>query len=296
MIQTNDLTKIYNDTRAVDQLNWNVPAGSICGLLGPNGAGKTTTLKILLGMTRPTSGSANVRSLDAVTQSVQIRTFAAFVPEDKILYEKMKAKDFLQFYGSFFPKWSSTEADRLLTHWNIQVDKHAGTLSKGNRAKVLLAAALARKPELLIFDEPTEGLDPAAIEEVLSLIAAWAAETKRTAIIATHRLDEVERICDQVTILNNGQVLLSDDLDELRTQWKTLHAIGDLPVEEISKLEHVQKVTKEGMRIEVIVQKNPESVASRLREQYHVSNLEMHDMNLREIYLAATGYQKGAVQ
>ena len=207
MIETNQLTKTYGDAHAIDQLNWKVPAGSICGMLGPNGAGKTTTLKILLGITRPTSGSAHVRSLDAVTQSVQIRTFAAFVPEDKILYEKMKAQDFLKFYGSFFPEWSANEAERLLNHWNIPLDKKAGTFSKGNRAKLLLAAALARKPQLLIFDEPTDGLDPAAIEEVLSLIASWAAESSRTALIATHRLDEVERICDKVTIVNNGRFL-----------------------------------------------------------------------------------------
>jgi ABC-2 type transport system ATP-binding protein len=296
MIETNQLTKVYGDTRAVDRLDWSVPAGSICGMLGPNGAGKTTTLKILLGMTTATSGTAHVRTLDALTQSVEIRNFAAFIPEDKIFYERMKAEDFLKFYGSFYSSWSKDEAERLITYWNIPRDKNAGTFSKGNRAKLLLAAALARKPELLVFDEPTDGLDPAAIEEVLSLIASWAAESKRTALIATHRLDEVERICDRVSIVDNGRVLLSDDLDDLRTQWKTLQAIGDLPIEEIRGFENVQNVTKDGMRVQIVIRKNAESIEKRLRERYHVSNLEMQDMNLREIYLAATGYKGGAGQ
>ena len=296
MIETNQLTKLYGDTRAVDRLDWNVPAGSICGMLGPNGAGKTTTLKILLGMTAPTSGTALVRKLDAITQSVQIRNLAAFIPEDKILYENMNAEQFLKFYGSFYPSWSAADAERLINNWNIPHDKKTGALSKGNRAKLLLAATLARKPELLIFDEPTDGLDPAAIEEVLSLIASWAAESNHTALIATHRLDEVERICDRVTIIDNGQALLSDDLDDLRSQWKILNAIGDLSAEEIRNLENVQNVMKEGMRVQVIIRKNAESIAQQLRERYHVSNLEIQDMNLREIYLAATGYKVGTAR
>ena len=208
----------------------------------------------------------------------------------------MNAEQFLQFYGSFYSSWSAAEAERLINNWNIPNDKKTGTLSKGNRAKLLLAATLARKPELLIFDEPTDGLDPAAIEEVLSLIAAWAAEGNNTALIATHRLDEVERICDRVTIIDNGKALLSDDLDDLRSQWKMLHAIGDLPAEEIRNMENIQKVMKEGMRVQIIIRKNAESIAQQLRERYHVSNLEIQDMNLREIYLAATDYKGGAVR
>jgi ABC-2 type transport system ATP-binding protein len=296
MIETNQLTKTYGDITAVDHMNWNVPAGSICGMLGPNGAGKTTTLKILLGMTTPTSGSALVRNLNCVNQSVEVRKISAFIPEDKMIYDRMKAEDFLRFYNSFFPGASIAEAERLLAHWNIPRDKKAGTLSKGNRGKLLVAAALSRKPELLIFDEPTDGLDPVAIEEVLSLIASWSAESNRTAVIASHRLDEVERICDRVTIVNNGHVFLSDDLDDLRSQWKTLHAVGDLPIQEISRWKNVHKASKEGMRSEIVVQKDAHSIVQQLRERHHVSNLEIHDMNLREIYLAAIGYKKGVAQ
>lgn len=294
MIETSQLTKTYGDVLAVDRFDWIVPAGSICGMLGPNGAGKTTSLKILMGMTHATSGTARIRRLNVETQSVEILKFTAFVPEDKILYENMTVGNFLGFYGSFFPGWSRQVADRLTTQWNILHGAKLQTLSKGNRARLLIAAALARKAELLVFDEPTEGLDPAAIEEVLSLIASWAAETNRTAIIATHRLEEVERICDRITIINHGRSLLNGDLDDIRMQWKVIQAIGDVPVEPIRKWDHVQNAGKEGLRIQIIVSSTAESIASRLKEQYHISNVEIQDMNLREIYLAATGYKGGS--
>ncbi|MCI0415964.1 ABC transporter ATP-binding protein [bacterium] len=293
IIETVHLTKMYGDVLAVDRLDWSVPDGSICGMLGPNGAGKTTTLKILLGMTRATSGNARVRGLDAASQSTDILKFAAFVPEDKMLYENMRVEDFLRFYGSFFPGWSAELADSFISKWKISSTIRTNALSKGNRTRVLLAAAMSRKPDLLIFDEPTEGLDPAGIEEVLSSIAAWASEGTRTVLIATHRLDEVERICDRIAIVNHGRLLLSGDLDDIRTQWKMIYAIGDAPVEAIRKWENVQNAEREGLRIRITVSSGAESIGSQLRNQYHISNVETQNMNLREIYLATTGYKGG---
>jgi ABC-2 type transport system ATP-binding protein len=293
IIETVQLTKIYGDVTAVDRLDWSVPAGSICGMLGPNGAGKTTTLKILLGMTHPTSGKALVHGLDASTQSIEILKSTAFVPEDKILYEKMTVQNFLRFYGSFFPDWSQSTAENFISKWNMPFGTRMNALSKGNRTRLLLAATLSRISPLLIFDEPTEGLDPAGIEEVLSSIAAGTAEGNRTILIATHRLDEVERICDQIAIINHGRIMLSGDLDDIRSQWKTIHAIGDVPADAVRKWEHVQNAEREGLRIRITVSSDPQSVAARLRDQYHISNVEVHDMNVREIYLAATGFTGG---
>lgn len=290
IIETVQLTKMYGDLLAVDRLDWSVPAGSICGMLGPNGAGKTTTLKILLGMNHPTSGKALVHGFDTATQSIEILKNSAFVPEDKILYDKMTVENFLRFYGSFFPDWSQSSAENFVSKWNIPFGTRMNTLSKGNRTKLLLAAALSRKSSLLIFDEPTEGLDPAGIEEVLSSIAAYAAEANRTILIATHRLDEVERICDRIAIMNHGRILMNGDLDDIRTQWKTIHAIGDVSIDEVRKWENIQNAEREGLRIQLTVSSDPQSIAARLGHQYQISNLEIQDMNLREIYLAATGF------
>lgn len=293
IIETIQLTKRYDDLLAVDRLDWNVPSGSICGMLGPNGAGKTTTLKILVGMNHPTTGKAVVHGLDAATRSMEILKSTAFIAEDKILYDKMTVENFLRFYGSFFPDWSQSTAENFLSKWNIPFGTRMNTLSKGNRTRLLLAAALSRKSSLFIFDEPTEGLDPAGIEEVLSAIAASAAEGDRTVLIATHRLDEVERICDRIAIINRGRLQLSGDLDDIRTQWKMINAIGDVPVDAVRKWENVQNAEREGLRIRFTVSSDPQSIAARLREQYHISNVEIQDMNLREIYLAVTGFTGG---
>jgi ABC-2 type transport system ATP-binding protein len=293
IIETIQLTKIYGDLRAIDRLDWSVPAGSIFGMLGPNGAGKTTTLKILLGMNHPTSGKALVHGLDVATQTTEILKSTAFVAEDKILYDKMTVENFLRFYGSFFPDWSQSTAENFLSKWNISFGTRMNALSKGNRTKLLLASALSRKSSLLIFDEPTEGLDPTGIEEILSSMAAWASEGNRTILIATHRLDEVERICDRIAIINQGRLLLTGDLDDIRTQWKIIHAIGDVAIDAVRKWENVHNAEREGLRVRITVRSDPQSVAARLQNQYHISNVEVVDMNLREIYLAATGFTGG---
>lgn len=293
IIETVQLTKRYGDLLAVDHLDWSVPAGSICGMLGPNGAGKTTTLKILLGMNHPTSGKALVHGFDTTTQSIEILKTSAFVPEDKILYDKMTVGNFLRFYGSFFADWAQSSAENFVSKWNIPFGTRMNALSKGNRTKLLLASALSRKSSLLIFDEPTEGLDPAGIEEVLSSITAYAAEANRTILIATHRLDEVERICDRIAIMNHGRILLTGDLDDIRSQWKTIDAIGDVPADAVRKWENVRKAEREGLRIRLTVSADSQSIVERLRDQYHISNVEIQGMNLREIYLAATGYKGG---
>ena len=113
-------------------------------------------------------------------------------------------------------------------------------------------------------------------------------------MIATHRLDEVERICDRIAIINRGRLQLSGDLDDIRSQWKTIGAIGDVPVDAVRKWENVQNAEREGLRIKLIVNSNPQLISTRLREQYHISNVEIQDMNLREIYLAATGFTGGS--
>jgi ABC-2 type transport system ATP-binding protein len=292
MIRTEQLTKQYGALRAVDQLNWTVPSGSICGLLGPNGAGKTTTLKLLLGIAHPSSGSGFVAGHHISSETIQVRHMTAFLPEDKLIYDNMRVGEFLNFYSSLFPGWSAENAQHLLSQWRIDPESKINSLSRGSRSKLLLIAATARNSNLLLLDEPTEGLDPAGIEDVLKLLAAWASENNRTAVVATHRLDEVERICDHVTIIDRGKLLLNDNLDDLRKSWKTIHAIGEIPVDAVRKWKGVHSAIKEGIGITMIASENSEGIIQELKN-FHVSNLELFDMNLREIYLSVTAGEGG---
>ena len=286
LIFTNDLTKTFDSAIAVDHLNWSVPEGSICGLLGPNGAGKTTLLKMLLGMSHPTSGSGTVLDLNIKKQSVEIRRLAAFVSDDKGLYESMTVGALIHFYSRFFPDWSYGGIEELTRAWELNVDQKIHTLSKGMRAKLYFAIAVSRKPRLLILDEPTEGLDPVTQEEVLELLTHWLTRGNRSAVIASHRLEEIERICDRVAIMNQGRLLLSGDLDEIKTNWKTLELIGDYVPNET-----IVHVIRGGM-VSRIVTNNYAALANELKQK-KVTPLHVYDMNLRDIYLASL--RKGGV-
>ncbi len=285
---TTGLSKSFGSVEAVSELDWMVGGGSIAGLVGPNGAGKTTLLKMLLGMTRPTSGSATVLGHDIITHSVEIRREASFVPEDKLLYDDMRVGAYLQFVGSFYPGWEGQEAAGLLSAWQIPQERRIKGLSKGMRAKVVLAAALSRKPRLLLLDEPTIDLDPGSVEQILSMIAEWVTEGGRTVVVATHRLEEVERICDRVTMLHEGRQILSGVLDDLKSGWKSLAAYGAALPEDVSDWAGVRDVSTSGEVATLVVDAGAPEVSKRLQEA-GARAVEVRDMNLREIFLRLTG-------
>jgi ABC-2 type transport system ATP-binding protein len=292
MVEVKDLSKQYGASPAVNRLSLQVPAGSLFGLLGPNGAGKSTTLKMLMGICRPTSGHANVLGMDAQTESLKIRRRVGFIPEDKSLYSDMIVRDFLKVYGSFYPDWSATKASELLDHWQIRAGQRIRTLSKGTRAKLMLIAVLSRNPELLLADEPTDGMDVETVEEILSLLLRWISNGDRSVILCTHRLDEVERVCDRIALINLGQTVLDGDLDEIRAAYKLIQASGTLPIAEIRKWPEVAEATMEGSFVSIRTCSHPEDVMKRLRA-YSPVQFEIFDMNLREIYLCAVERQGG---
>ena len=293
MVELTELSKQYGACSAVNRLSLRVPPGTLFGLLGPNGAGKSTTLKMLMGICRPTAGHAKVLGLDAQAESQAIRRRVGFIPEDKSLYSDMLVRDFLKVYGSFYQDWSAVKASELLDHWRIRPGQRIRSLSKGTRAKLMLIAVLSRNPELLLADEPTDGADVETVEEVLSLLLRWISNGARSVILSTHRLDEVERICDRVVLINLGQTVLDGDLDEIRAAYKLIQASGTLPVAEIRKWPEVAEATVEGSFVRIRTCSQPEQVMERLRA-YTPVQLEMFDMNLREIYLCAVARQGGS--
>ncbi len=295
MITATELTKEFGNPfrkiRAVSNLNWNVPTGSIYGFLGPNGAGKTTTFKMLIGVVRPTNGTATVAGFDIAHDSVQIRKLAAFVPEQKSIYREMRVTDFLRFYGGFFTQWSPDVALRQLQTWDIPVHQRIGHLSKGMTTKVMLAAALARGARLLLLDEPTEGLDPVSVEDLLSTLAGWVAQGETSIVVASHRLEEMERICDHVGFMQSGRLAVSGALDDLRSSCKAIDMDAPLPGEMIKDWDEVQNVQQLGRTLRVVTLRDPVEVVSRLTA-LGAKNVSVHDLNLRDIYLAFCSNRK----
>jgi ABC-2 type transport system ATP-binding protein len=216
MIQVEGLTKDYGARRAIDNLTFQAEPGEIVGFLGPNGAGKTTTMRILTGYMPPTSGMAKVAGFDVVAESLDVRRRVGYLPETVPLYPDMTVYDYLKFMADLrhLPAAEDRVDEALdMVHMQDRADGYISNLSKGMRQRVGLAQALLHKPEVLILDEPTIGLDPAQIIEVRNLIRNLGSD--RTVLLSTHILSEAQQVCNRVLIINKGKIVVEDTPERL---------------------------------------------------------------------------------
>jgi ABC-2 type transport system ATP-binding protein len=269
VIRTYDLTKRFKALTAVDEVNFTVKRGEVFGFLGPNGAGKTTTIAMLLGLVRPTAGNAEVLGHDIRHDlSVALRRVGAIV-ETPAFYPYMSGIDNLRIFARIDGGDTEKHIPAILKQVGLTgrgKDK-VGTYSQGMRQRLGLGAALLGDPELLILDEPTNGLDPAGMQEMRVLIRHLADEQGKTVFLSSHLLHEVEQVCDRVLILNRGQVIAQGKVDELLSQ---AHAIelriedAEVAAEVLSKLEWVQGTSHEGdwLHIQAPPERAPELLAT----------------------------------
>ena len=219
MIQVNGLTKDYGVRRAIDNLTFDAEQGEIVGFLGPNGAGKTTTMRILTGYMPPTDGSAIVAGYDVVEESLEVRKRVGYLPETVPLYNDMTALEYLKFMADLRHIPDPEErAYESLESVNLEerADSYISTFSKGMRQRVGLAQALIHRPEVLILDEPTIGLDPAQVVEIRHVIREIGKD--RTVLLSTHILSEAQQICDRVLIINKGKIVTEDSPENLQSR------------------------------------------------------------------------------
>ena len=218
MISVRELTKQYGEIRAVSNVSFDVQQGSIVGLLGQNGAGKTTVMKILTGFLEPTSGTVLVGEKDVRTQRTEVQDHIGYMPENAPLYDEMLVQEYLimmaELRGIANDKLVFAVKEALeVTGLKSRAIQPIGTLSKGYRQRVGLAQAIIHRPEVLVLDEPTNGLDPVQILEIRALIKNLAKTT--TVIVSTHILSEIEAVCDRVVILIDGEVAADESLATL---------------------------------------------------------------------------------
>lgn len=286
-IETHGLSKRFRKTEAVRGLNLAVPRGSICGFLGRNGAGKTTTLKMLLGMQRPDSGEGRVLGfpIDTSAGSLVIRRRAAFVSEGKDLYPYMTVEQMIRFTRPFFPGWRADLERRYLDLFELPLKVKVPALSKGMRTKLSLLLAMARGSELLLLDEPTEGLDPAMIEDVLQAFAALAASEGVTIFFSSHQIAEVEQIADRVAIIDQGRVVVDDVLDDLKVRYRRVQAVfeGDAP-DAVPVLNGVDHIYRHGRVLSILAHRDIDAVAECARSM-SARSVEVHPVTLKEIFL-----------
>ncbi|MCJ7434839.1 MAG: ABC transporter ATP-binding protein [Anaerolineales bacterium] len=221
MIQLIDVTKRYNDTAVVEDLNIHIEAGEIVGIIGHNGAGKSTTLKMIAGLVEPTSGAVRIMGLDIQKNSVKIKQHIGFLPEESPLYEAMTAQQYLLFFSELYrmPRQKALKRiDQLLDSLDLaEKNKLTGEFSKGMKRKTAIARTLLHDPDLLILDEPNSGLDPLTSFFILNYLKTLKSEGK-TIILSAHNLFHVETICDRVGIIKNGKLLIFDTMDAIRAR------------------------------------------------------------------------------
>ncbi len=281
-ILTENLVKNYCRVRAVDGLNLNVPRGVTYGFLGRNGAGKTSTIRMLLGLTRPKSGRAEVLGFPVGSGQVAILERTAYVSETKALYSNMTAQQLVRFTRGFYPAWSDEAAARYSRLFEIPMDRPFAKLSQGNRTKVCLLLALAQGAELLIFDEPTTGLDPVVVDKLLRVLVEDGVSEGRTIFISSHNLADLEQIADWVGIIDEGRMLLEASLEDIKAQFRRVTASGsNLPQ---TRSASVLSVVLEDRFCRYLVTNDAEAFAAKLGSD-GAKVVDVSPVGLREIFL-----------
>lgn len=287
VIETAGLRKQFNGHAALKGLDLRVPAGSIFGFLGRNGAGKTTTMKLLMGMLKPDAGTAHVFGLPVSNRraSMEARRRIGFVTEDKELYPYMTVEQIVRFTRSFFPTWRSDLERRYLESFELPPKCKIANLSKGMRSKLMLLLAISHGAELLILDEPSDGLDPAAVEDVLRELVVLSASEGITIFFSSHQLSEIEQIADHVSIIDRGAAIVADSLDDLKARYRRLRIVFENePRVAVHWAEGAEHVRQQGRCVSILASRNVEELLQQARSIPGTS-VEQFPVSLKEIFL-----------
>jgi ABC-2 type transport system ATP-binding protein len=263
IVQTTELTKMYDDFTAVDRLNMEVKKGEIFGFLGPNGAGKTTTVLMLMGLSVPTSGTATVGGFDIIEQSKEIRSVASILPEYSSLYGDLTAFENLDYIGRLNDMPKEERENRIHETLKIVnmldwIDEKYESYSRGMKQRVGLASTMMKNPEIIFLDEPSLGLDPMGTREIRELVLDLKNKQGLTIILTSHLLSEVQMTCDRIGILNRGKLVLKETMsnlnnimtgaDDRRVEFKLTEITPEL-VSDVESLDGVKLVTQENGRM-----------------------------------------------
>lgn len=226
------LTRRFGNKTALDDLSLSVPRGGVFGLIGGNGAGKTTLLKHVLGLLRAQSGTVEVFGLDPVQNPVGTLGRIGYLSEDRDLPNWMRVAELMRYTRAFFPNWDERFAEELREAFDLDPNARVKELSRGQRARAGLLVALAHRPDLLILDEPSSGLDPVVRRDILGAIIRTIADEGRTVLFSSHLLDEVERVADRVAIIHQGRIVLTASMDEIKDTHRRVTLRFGQPLEQ----------------------------------------------------------------
>ena len=298
-IEVSNLTKIYGQQKAIDNISFKIDKAEIVGFLGPNGAGKSTTMKIITGYLEADGGNAFVTGLNVQADKLQTKKKIGYLPEGNPLYYEMYVREYLEFIANVHQiKNIKKRIEEVITLTGLSVEskKKIGQLSKGYKQRVGLAAALIHDPEVLILDEPTSGLDPNQIVEIREVIKNLG--KNKTVLFSSHILQEVEAICDRVIIINKGNIVADDQLINLQKANKDSHAVlvqfkENIDEDILKNIKEVDGIKKLPTANWQLATSNPESVRKQLLElslqhNLNIVSLQSESHSLEEVFRSLT--------
>lgn len=303
-VSVNNVTKLYGQQKALDDISFEIKAGQIVGLLGPNGAGKSTMMKIICCFVPQTQGKVSVAGFDTVNSSIEVRKRVGYLPEHNPLYLDMYVKEYLSFVAGIYLGNNQIEARVKemvdITGLGLEQRKKIGELSKGYRQRVGIAQALIHNPQVLIMDEPTSGLDPNQLAEIRTLIRNIG--TEKTVILSTHIMQEVEAICDRVLIINRGKIVADDTAEMLRKSAAVeniyiieFNEVADVKV--LKAIDGVIKVVETSGKSFKLYSKNdndlrPEIFRVAVENKYTVISMMKEEQKLEDVFQLLTSERK----
>ncbi|MEM7781838.1 MAG: ABC transporter ATP-binding protein [Planctomycetota bacterium] len=293
VIRLANVTRKFGGKLALNDVSFDIPSGCVFALLGENGAGKTTAIRNILGLDRPNFGQLSVLGLEPSRFGIELRKLIGYVPDSPALYEWMTIDEIGWFTAGFYPQGFQDQFHRLCASFDLDMNQKIKSLSKGGKAKVGLALAMAPAPEILIMDEPTSGLDTIVRRKFLESMVDVAA-TGRTVLLSSHQITEVERVADHVAIIHQGQVLVQDTLEDLKQRFETWVISMESDTETLPGFSG-RILTHDGRnsrRQKMMILDPDPNALWQLRDSSHVVDVEVHPPSLEDIFIAAIEHGK----
>lgn len=279
------VTRRFGSTVALDGVSLAVPRGAVLGLIGRNGAGKTTALRLALGSLWPDTGRIRTLGLDPVTHGRDVATRVALLSEESSLYPWMTVAEIVSFTGRLHPRWDAAIAARLVKDLDLDPRKTIKTLSRGTRAKVALVLSVACRPELLLLDDPTAGLDPLVRREVLDGVLQAMSDEGGTVIYASHLVHDVERVADRIVVFDGGRIRIEGELEDLKARIRRARAVFDADAPRDAVIGGAIDLAADGRVLTVTAEASNGSLESSLR-RLGAREIVIEPLPLEEILVA----------
>lgn len=295
MIEVNNVTKRFGDFVALDGLNMHVERGAIYGLVGPNGAGKSTIIRHLSGVYKQDEGTVTIDG-QPVYENEKLKQRFTVIPDEIFYFTQANTMDMMKFYKSMYPKFDEALFKKILACFpEINPKKMVRSLSKGMQKQVAFMLSIAARPELMILDEPVDGLDPVMRRQIWSLIMSDVAEHGLTVLVSSHNLRELEDVCDHVGIMNHGKLLIERSLDELQTSITKIQLAfeGDMPSLP-PEVQVLKKITTG--RVHTLIVKGEPRIAEQTISALNPLLMDVLPLTLEEIFIYELGGENYAVK